>query len=1041
VTAPTRCDVAVSAVKFLSYLDVTATRTSTYTPTGCNLLNLDPDFSIAATDTTAGRATGMSATVNVPNADQDAAIQPSHVKSISVDLESGTTVNLGVLNALTLCSEAQLSSDTCPAASKIGTASAAVSLLPGSMTGDIYLTSRDTIQFGYVLRGARGTVATLRGRVDIGGDSYTGGALRVVLDTLPQAPWTSATMNFTSKLVNNPKNSCPYATSWAEISGYSGSANLNGTFYSQTGCAPDTTITSPKPTKTRNRTPIVTFSATPSEGSTFECQVDYAGFAPCTSPYTIPQLTEGAHVYSVRAVNGGTPDPSPEQYGFTVDTTPPAVTITSPTEGQVLTSGELTARYSTESGAVSYCRVDSTPLLNCTSPITFAGLADGAHTFTLFSRDALGNLGTTVRNFSVETPSIPVVDITSPINRETTLLDRINVNFTATSPTGVAITKTTCIYYYVYDDPDGEYEGGRRPCTDGSFVGQFDTGDLMRLEVEATDANGQVGVDSVYFTTGARGPYSPSVDNYIGFGRITNRLPKFELTYGDTLYPNATIACSLTLEGAPTDFKPCGTGSDLPDYQVTTPLTDGEWVFRAQATEGPRVGNASAMEFTVGNWNAVYTATTSTQQAGAHPNLQVVIDPTESGQLRSVDVKLPKGLIGSLNSFPKCDDIVKAICPASTKVGDVMVDYQIGGLQRLKPTPGDVYLTGPQDGLDAAGLVIRVFSPVSPFADVIIPLHIQLNNNAQEMRVYSDTIPTLVGDMYDPEKFTEFWVNEFTMNVNGSQGSPYPLLTNPSRCAAGNFSAVFGDTEGNKTPAQTIPYQATGCESLAFEPTISQTFSDLTAAAEVGLTTRIELPLGHSSMSSATVLEPAPMGPNFPAFGRAADRCPGSAAPDATGLFDPTNCNSASVVGTMSIDTPLLTTPLTGSVYLINKSPVPWLGVKLVGEGILVRLYGETKLVKVDPGCGLSNPNEFCPTRVEVKLQNLPDVPLTAIDLDLNKPDRLGLNGVTLSSKLLVLPESGDTTCTPESSVDSVFTPYSGGATSASRQEVLVSGC
>jgi hypothetical protein len=194
-------------------------------------------------------------------------------------------------------------------------------------------------------------------------------------------------------------------------------------------------------------------------------------------------------------------------------------------------------------------------------------------------------------------------------------------------------------------------------------------------------------------------------------------------------------------------------------------------------------------------------------------------------------------------------------------------------------------------------------------------------------------------------------------------------------------------------------------------------------------------------MQTAVVSEPGPLGPNYPAFGRAADRCPGSAAPDANGSFDPTNCNTAAVVGTMSIDTPLLPTPLTGSVYLINKSPVPWLGVKLVGEGILVRLYGETKLVKLDPTCGLTNPNEFCPTRVEVTFDNLPDLPLTAIHLDLNKPDRKGLNGATISSKLLVIPESGDSTCTPTSSVNSVFTPYSGGATVATHQAVLISGC
>ncbi|MBJ7353265.1 MAG: hypothetical protein JHC98_00430 [Thermoleophilaceae bacterium] len=1036
VTAPTRCDAAVSEARFLSYLDVTATRSSSYTPTGCNLVKSEPSFSIAATNTRAGQPTGLSATVYVPEADQDLPIQHSHIKDIAVDLERGTTINNSTLNALSPCSEAQLSSVTCPAESQIGTASLAVSLLVGSMTADIYLTSRDPITFGYVLRGSSGTRMILRGSLDVASESYTGGEIRLNFRDLPQVPWSSASVNLTSKLVNNPSNSCPDATAWAEINGYAGAAMLYGTYYLQTGCAPDTTITSAMPAQTRLRQPSFTFTS-PQFGATFECQIDYAGFAPCVSGFKpATPLADGSHVLSVRAVYDGVNDPSPSQYGFTVDATPPTINVTSPAQNAVLTSGTLTLEFTTEPGAVDYCWVDSGPLTACTSPTTFAGLEDGAHDLTVFSRDALGNFSHVIRDFTVATPKLPVVEITSPTDRSTTLLNDVTTNFTATSPSGTAITKIECVVYAVYDEPY-EYETERRACADGASIGRYETGDLFRLEVEATDANGQIGTDSVYFIPGQRRPMAPAVDDYVGQGRLTDRTPVFKLVYGDAqLYPDATFDCSLVREGTAPEWAPCGTATNLPDYVVTDPLADGDWTFSTRATAGPRVSFASAMDFSVGPWSVAYSMSTSTQQAGAHPDLDVDIDPDAAGQLKAVDLTLPKGLIGSLNSFAKCGDIVTAVCPEDTKIGTVDVDYQIGGLSGLKRTPGDVYLTDPQEASDVAGMVIRVYSPVKPFADVIIPLRMQLINNAQQMRVFSDSIPTVVGDIYDPEKFTQFWVNDFKMHVAGSAGSPFPLLTNPSRCAPGEFSANFGDTEGNRTPDQTIAYQATGCDALPFEPTITQEFPNTVAGGTTGIITDVTLPEGNSTISTITVNEPKVFGANYASFGNAEDRCPGSAAPDSKGSFDESQCPYNAVVGSMEIISPLLTEPLYGTVYLVNQLPLPYLGVALDGQGISIRLFGQTDIVNVDPLCTGS-----CLKRIKVEFKNIPDLPLSSIHLDLNQPDRQLINGRMASSKLFVVSDPRTANCVPSSTVDSVFTPHSAGANVPTQQTISTTGC
>lgn len=51
----------------------------------------------------------------------------------------------------------------------------------------------------------------------------------------------------------------------------------------------------------------------------FECQVDAAAFAPCTSPYTTPELPLGAHTFTVKALDpGGNADATPETRSFTI---------------------------------------------------------------------------------------------------------------------------------------------------------------------------------------------------------------------------------------------------------------------------------------------------------------------------------------------------------------------------------------------------------------------------------------------------------------------------------------------------------------------------------------------------------------------------------------------------------------------------------------------------------------------------------------------------------------------------------------------------
>lgn len=87
--------------------------------------------------------------------------------------------------------------------------------------------------------------------------------------------------------------------------------------------APETTLDPSGPTGTVN-TDSAGFAFTSTEtGSTFECKLDSAAFAPCVSPKSYTGLPDGSHVFEVRARDGaGNIDTSPASRAWTVNTAP-----------------------------------------------------------------------------------------------------------------------------------------------------------------------------------------------------------------------------------------------------------------------------------------------------------------------------------------------------------------------------------------------------------------------------------------------------------------------------------------------------------------------------------------------------------------------------------------------------------------------------------------------------------------------------------------------------------------------------------------------
>ena len=175
--------------------------------------------------------------------------------------------------------------------------------------------------------------------------------------------------------------------------------------------APETTISSGPSATTSDNTPTFAFTASES-GSTFQCQVDAAAWASCTSPWTTGALPDGPHSVSVRATDAaGNADATPATRAFTVDTTPPTdstapnTTIGSGPTGPTNDSTPTFAFTSSESGSTFQCRVDTGSWASCTSPWTTSALGNGAHSVAVRATDAARNADASpaTRSFTVDT--------------------------------------------------------------------------------------------------------------------------------------------------------------------------------------------------------------------------------------------------------------------------------------------------------------------------------------------------------------------------------------------------------------------------------------------------------------------------------------------------------------------------------------------------------------------------------------------------------------------------------------------------------------
>ncbi len=379
--------------------------------------------------------------------------------------------------------------------------------------------------------------------------------------------------------------------------------------------APTVTLGTAPQNPTDSRSASISFSA--SETAAFECSLDAGPYDECTSPVGHEDLADGSHTVSVRPTDGFGNVGLPARVTWTVDTSAPAATITSGPSGTVTSASPSFQFSSDESGSTFQCALDGGAFLQCSSPRSHSGMAEGSHAFSVRAIDAAGNVGTaTTRTWTIDTTA-PVVTVTSsPPSRTTST----SASFTfATSEPGTIECRL-----------DGK--GAWSTCTTGYSTSGLAAGGHS-LAMRATDSAGNTSATSAF--TWDIDTTAPVLT--LG-GAPASPAPSSSATFTMSADESATFAC--TLDGT---SVPC-TGPST----TFSALADGSHTLSVVAVDD--AGNRSAAQARVWTVDAVAPTAVITSAPASLVNSSTATFAFRSDKTATFTCRLDSGAWASCTS-------------------------------------------------------------------------------------------------------------------------------------------------------------------------------------------------------------------------------------------------------------------------------------------------------------------------------------------------------------------------------------------------------
>ena len=416
------------------------------------------------------------------------------------------------------------------------------------------------------------------------------------------------------------------------------------------------------------------------------------------------------------------------------------------------------------------------------------------------------------------------------------------------------------------------------------------------------------------------------------------------------------------------------------------------------ARETPTVISSTPAPFGIAPGSTA-TALSSTQ-AGGHPDIttrlayNTLADGALVGYARESGLTLPPGFVGDLADTPQCpisgfseENGLNALhCSLSSVVGTVSLYAGLGDvghgvdvepLMNLTTNPGEIARLGftvdilgiqatvsLRPGADGQYAVRTNFEHIpNGFVAVTgISLTVwgvpSLHSHDLMRGLFCPDAPERCAYMNETrgKKNQEITVSE-APDGQSVPNSSIPYLTSPTRCTGeplyGTFSADSWEEPGREVEATSPVGPLTGCNLLAFAPTITASPDTTDADTPAGFTFGVNMnqaglltaaDSAQADIKDTTVTLPEGIAIN-PGQANGLGAC--QMAQARLEAEEPSSCPSDSKVGTVEIETPVLKKPIDGNVYVLQSDP-PNLKLLVAPEdpvdGIYVKFVGDVHL-------------------------------------------------------------------------------------------------
>jgi hypothetical protein len=404
-----------------------------------------------------------------------------------------------------------------------------------------------------------------------------------------------------------------------------------------------------------------------------------------------------------------------------------------------------------------------------------------------------------------------------------------------------------------------------------------------------------------------------------------------------------------------------------------------------------------------------FATTSSTTQAGGHPDLRTTFTLHEAGVeevAKNVIFNAPQGLFGNINAIVKCApaDFARNECPSNSQAGLITVHSNYEGNSNFLLGTAPVFDVSPQANQTA------LFEFIVPTLNIPISIPITVRTGSDyglrftvsditQLAPLTEVDMTIWGFPADPSHTPDRFPKGSLGHPTGCpaqsnatcNGQPTkasipndPLTDNPTSCT-GQPPVTTLDVEtyqdpGKFTHAESSYQPTTGCIKGTFKPLLQASpttgETDSPAGLDVNLSAKQfeGFAVSPSQIKEAIVTMPEGLTIN-PDAADGQSACRDSEAN--FGSDDAAHCPDNAKIGTLSVGSPTLDGRLTGSLYFGEPKPGDQYRLFMVfdGFGIHAKLVGSAI---PDPVTG----------QVAVHFANLPQVPFEDFDIHLFASDR-----------------------------------------------------